>query len=79
MYQLRVQLLCFIITSVLGEIQDGRSIIPNEVGNDNILHDANGQKPMREEAHLNDWRLPQLDKGVAVLDVTVRTPRSTDE
>jgi hypothetical protein len=79
MFQLRVQLLYFIITTVLSERQYARSIIPNEVGNDKILHDANGQKPMREEAHLNDWRLPQLDEGVAVLDIIVCTPRSTDK
>ena len=79
MFQLRVQLLYFIITTVLGERQGARSILFNEVRNDNILHDANGQKPMREEAHMNDWRLPRLDGGVAVLDVTVRTPCTTDE
>ena len=60
MFQLRVQLLYFIITTVLGERQGARSILFNEVRNDNIQHDANGQKPMREEAHMNDWRLPGL-------------------
>lgn len=79
MFQIRVQLLYLIITTVLGERQYTRSIIPNEVGNDNNLHGTNGQKPMGEEAHLNDWRLSQLSEGVAVLDVTVRTRRSTDE
>lgn len=79
MFQLRVQLLYLIITTVLGERQYTHSIIPNELGNGNNLHGANGQKPMREEAHLNDWMLPQLNEGFAVLDVTVRTRRSTDE
>lgn len=79
MFRLRAQLLYFVITIVLGERQGARSMIFDEVGNDDILHDANGQKSMREEARLNDWRLPQLDGGVAVLDVTVRTPHCTDE
>jgi hypothetical protein len=74
MFQLRALSLYFIITTVVGERLGARSIEFNEIGNDNILHDANGQKPVQEETHLNDWRLLQLDGGVAVLDVTVRTP-----
>ncbi|PCG91550.1 Peptidase aspartic, catalytic [Penicillium occitanis (nom. inval.)] len=40
------------------------------MGNDNILINTNGQKPMQEETHLNEWGHLQLDGGVAVLDVT---------
>jgi hypothetical protein len=79
MFQLRAQLLYLIITTILGERQAARSIVFNEMGNDNILINTNGQKPMQEETHLNEWGHLQLDGGVAVLDVTVRTPRSADQ
>jgi hypothetical protein len=45
-----------------------------------ILHHTSGQKPLQEEATLyGDWKLFQPDEGVAVLDVIVRTHRSSDQ
>jgi hypothetical protein len=73
MFQLRALSLYFMITTIVGERLGARSIEFNEMRNENILYDTNGQKLVQEETHLNDWRLLQLD-GVAVLDVTVRTP-----
>ena len=66
MFWLRAQCLNLIILTVVGE--------RHGIQTDNILNGGDGQKPMREEAHSDGWSLPQLDGGVAVLDVTVRLP-----
>lgn len=79
MFQLRALLLYFMITTVVGGRLGVRSIEPKELGNNHNLHGANGQKPVQGETRPDDWGLLQLEEGVAVLDVTVRTPHTADQ